>query len=234
MSDEVIRPVSVSEQVADIVRARIFEGRLAPGERIRQETLAADLGISRTPARDALRALQAEGLLTTDANGYTTVIEITRSRAEDMYRLRQVIDGFAAYQATQKGISNKMAAELQKAVDLGVSYAREGKTREFHIINSEFHMLVLKATQNEFLISHEASLVRNSSLIAFPMLARHSARMIESAEEHQRIFEAIQSGDCNAARQCAEDHITAVVEYFLNSPISDSNDYQVLAKIKSL
>ena len=86
----------------EVIREAIIDGRLAPGERLKEEELARELGLSRTPIREALAVLQAEGLVDTAPNQGATVRAHDAEDLDDLYRLRALLEGYAAGRAATK------------------------------------------------------------------------------------------------------------------------------------
>ena len=83
----------------DLIRDAILEGRIGPGDRLKEETIARDLGLSRTPVREALLLLQGEGLVESSPNRGATVRAFDADEIEEMYQLRAVLEGYAARRA---------------------------------------------------------------------------------------------------------------------------------------
>ena len=96
------------EQIVELIAERILSGELAPGTPLRQEELAAELGVSRTPLREALRVLRSDGFLTGGSGkGTLTVVSVTAERVRDIYEVRAMIDGFAA------GLASRRASDAE-------------------------------------------------------------------------------------------------------------------------
>ena len=95
----------------EVIREAIIDGRLVPGERLKEEELARELGLSRTPIREALAVLQAEGLVDTAPNRGATVREHDAEDLDDLYRLRALLEGYAASRASTN-MPSKRVAEL--------------------------------------------------------------------------------------------------------------------------
>ncbi len=89
--------------VYEALREKIIKGEFAPGQRLREEILAEDLGVGRTPVREALRRLKGSGLVEIVANRGAQVIDVTDGDLEDTYELRALLEGFAARRAAEQG-----------------------------------------------------------------------------------------------------------------------------------
>src|SRR5579864_9777932 len=101
---------NASAAATELIREAIIDGRLPPGQRLKEEELAQELGISRTPVREALLILQAEGLVTAVPNRGAVVRTYTESDLVDMYELRALLESFAAHQAAKRITEAQLAA----------------------------------------------------------------------------------------------------------------------------
>jgi DNA-binding GntR family transcriptional regulator len=132
------------EQVARYVRRLIFEGSLRPGERVPQDQVAANLGVSRIPVREALIALEREGWVTIEPHRGAFINAIDEAAVHDHYDLYGMIYGFAAQRAVLRGDPD-LANRLYKLAD---SVARSSDELEIGELSVEFHRAVLEGTQN--------------------------------------------------------------------------------------
>jgi DNA-binding GntR family transcriptional regulator len=127
---------AASRRVADHLRAEILGGRIAPGERVRQEEIAQRLGASRLPVREALRMLEAEGLVEHEANKGARVPRLGRHEVEVMYRMREQLEPLALAESlpelTDADIDelDRLQAEIEAGVDIGRFLELD---REFHL-----------------------------------------------------------------------------------------------------
>jgi DNA-binding GntR family transcriptional regulator len=202
---------SVVDHVYAAIRERIISGRLPRGSRLHQEELAAELGVSRTPVREALRRLGAEGLVQMHTNRGARVADIEGADVVSPTQARMVIEpGAARLAAARRAASDRMRAALatQRAVIPDVD-------RSFKA-NREFHLALVEASGNAFLLQFAEILW--VSRIGAPIYARQAetaARMELDADEHERIVEAIEAGDARRAETLTRRHLADALKRLL-------------------
>jgi len=181
----------------------IASGEFAPGEHLRQNDLAARLGISATPVREALRRLEAQGLLVRDPHRGVRVAEVDVEETAELYLMRAVLEGLAVEHATPRVGHRKLAAlaTIQERID---AYRAVGNLRPLRKLNFDFHTGIYRASR----------LARLSRLIdsLWPLFPWDSmwavpGRAESSAREHRAILDAIASGDPVRAGQEMRRHI---------------------------
>lgn len=128
---------SLSEKIANQLREQILTGKILPGSRILQEQLAEEFGASRLPVRDALRRLQAEGLVTIVANTGAWVSKLTKSECEDAYQIRERLEPLLLRQSVA-GITPETIAELAQLAD---QMERSNDVETFLRLDQDFHLL---------------------------------------------------------------------------------------------
>lgn len=126
-----------SLNIASQLRERILDGRLAPGERIRQEQVAEDFGASRLPVRDALRRLEADGLVTIVANTGAWVSKLTESECADAYQIRERLEPLLLKQ----GMLRLEEDEIQELEQLAKAMENAEDVESFLRLDREFHLL---------------------------------------------------------------------------------------------
>jgi DNA-binding GntR family transcriptional regulator len=184
-------------------------GELRPGVWLREEMLAASIGISRTPVREALRRFSSEGLVRLERNRGAQVVAWTREQISEIYGLRAVVEGYVAAVAARNIGEDALRkleanlAEYERAVAEGVG----GKQRAV-TLNNEFHAIVLEATGNEGLIN----LV--TGVLGLPLVRRtflrYTARdLARSVEQHRELAEALEHRDAVSAEMIMKVHIRA-------------------------
>jgi DNA-binding GntR family transcriptional regulator len=207
---------SSANAVYNALRGRFADGDLAPGERLTEAALAQELGVSRTPVREALGRLQADGLVVPTARG-VAVATLGSDEIEQIYELRAVQEGLAAAQAARRQAAGLIApAEiraLQEAADEVERAVDDGDAKRAARANMAFHRAFGRIPGNPFL---EDALHRVWDRIAVSTVSNLSdrawARTVIS--QHQEICQAIIAGDENAARQAAEEHIRAAMRIY--------------------
>ncbi|MGH3141543.1 MAG: GntR family transcriptional regulator, partial [Gaiellales bacterium] len=148
----------------EVIREAIIDGRLAPGERLKEEELARELGLSRTPIREALAVLQAEGLVDTAPNKGATVRSHDAEDLDDLYRLRALLEGYAAGRAATK-MQPEQVAELFASCERFEALA-DGDVAPLVKENMHFHSTIVEAAAS----GRVAELVRK--VIELPLVYR--------------------------------------------------------------
>lgn len=195
---------NASMTVTELVRKAIVEGRVAPGERLKEEELARELGISRTPVREALLILQAEGLVDAAPNRGATVRAHSAEDLEELYELRALLEGYAARRAARR-IDDEAIRRLEESCDRFA--ALQGATVEEIVAeNAHFHALVLEAAGSTRL----AGMVR--SVVELPLVYRsyfsYSPEQTGiSLHYHRQITAALARHDAERAELVMKEHV---------------------------
>ena len=211
---------SLAEGAYRRLRSSIVECRLAPGERLTEASIATQLKVGKTPAREALRRLVLEGLASvTPRHGYT-VAPITLRDVEELFDLRLLVEPAVAVLAAR----NREAASRSSLSRLGrVGYGRGGRNavRQFVRANTEFHEQIAHLSGNRRLAQLVVQLLSESErLINFGVLLHPQSD--RTVDEHRRLFEALRRGDEGSARRISEEHIRAARQMVVESLISDA------------
>ena len=196
----------------DTIRQRILDGSFLPGERLLEEDLAQRLGVSRTSVRDGLRRLAGEGLVRTEANRGTFVIEFTSAEVDEIFQLRAMLEGHATALAAQNGQPEHWDALAHAADEIDHQLAHPADTdaerfRQFQQSNMRFHDVILQASGSRRL----QTLTR--SLIELPLVTikQHAwpgeVRIRRSNEQHRDVIEALRARDPQLARLRVQTHI---------------------------
>lgn len=199
------------------VANRLVSGELAPGQWLRERALAETMGISRTPVREALNKLAAEGLVRLERNRGAQVVEWSRDQIVELYGLRAATEGFVASVAAQK-IDAATLRKLDANLEQYEQAIRDDDTTRARAaeLNNEFHSLVLDATGNESLV-YLVNGVLNLPLVRRTFL-RYSARDLQrSAEQHRELIEALRDRDAEAASMIMRVHIRTAQRVSLKS-----------------
>ena len=177
------------EQVADRLRAGILAHTLAPGSWIDEQALAADYGISRTPLREALKVLAAEGLVTMKLRRGAYVTEVSERDLADVYHLLALLERDAAV-AVAQGASSAQIAELEALhAELEAGIADRDR---FFAANERFHLRLLEIADNRWRLQLVADLRRVMKLNRHHSLFKQG-RLEASLKEHRRIIAAIKA-----------------------------------------
>jgi DNA-binding GntR family transcriptional regulator len=196
---------SVVDQVYTAIRERIGEGALERGARVHQEDLARQLGVSRTPVREALRRLAAEGLVEMHTNRGARVADVTRGGMRAPYEARLIIETGAARLAAQRRPPDPLS-RMRAAI--GAQRRAIPNIRASFEANREFHLALVDAAGNEFLSSFAKTLwVARIGEAIYESQAEGREQMRSDADEHEQILVAIERGDARRAESLTRRHI---------------------------
>jgi DNA-binding GntR family transcriptional regulator len=197
---------SVVDQAYIAIRDRIDDGRLARGTRLHQEDLAAELGVSRTPVREALRRLAAEGRVELLTNRGARVADIDLAAMPEPYEARLVIEPGAAALAARRGLSASQSRRLGAAI--AAQRAGAGDMQRSFAANRDFHLGLVEASGNTLLLQFAEHLwVARIGAAIYERQAETRERMLLDADEHQAILEAVERGDARKAESLARKHV---------------------------
>lgn len=193
------------EEVAELLRQRIFKRELEPGSWIDELKIAEDYGISRTPLREALKVLAAEGLVTMKVRRGAYVTEVNEKDLADVYHLLSLLESDAAGVVATRA-SPEQLKELQALHEKLEAAARGKPDRErFFEINERFHMRLLEIADNRWRDQMVADLRKVMKLNRHNSLLK-SGRIEESLAEHRAIMAALLAHDPGAAAQKMQEH----------------------------
>jgi DNA-binding GntR family transcriptional regulator len=211
---------SIAERAYQRLRLAIVECRLAPEQRLTEASVAQQLQVGKTPAREALRRLVLEGLArVTPRHGYT-VAPITLRDVQELFDLRLLVEPAAAALASGN-LEAALMSRLKRLSQVGYGEGGRDSVRKFVRANTEFHMQIAHLSGNHRIAQLAAQLLSESErLINFGVLLHPQSE--RTVDEHRRLFEALASGDANSARQIAEEHIRATRQMVVESLISDT------------
>jgi DNA-binding GntR family transcriptional regulator len=202
MSALSLSPRALYEEVAELLRQRIFNRELAPGSWIDEMKLAEEYGISRTPLREALKVLAAEGLVTMKVRRGAYVTEVSEKDLADVYHLLSLLESDAAGVVAQRATDAQIAElqSLHKQLE-----AAAGNREKFFAANERFHMRLLEIAGNRWRDQMVADLRKVMKLNRHNSLLK-SGRVKESMLEHRAIMEALGRRDAKAAVKKMQEH----------------------------
>ena len=194
---------SLSKVVGEKIRGQILDGKLRPGERLVEDKLSAELGVSRVPVREALRELSAEGLVRLERHRGASVTEITPQMVADLVEVRALLEGLNARLAAQRH-DPEIVRLLGEVLKRGNAAADSGSPEQLARLNAEFHERLAEASRNSVLSDVMRGLRERTSL-AFALNGRSRAR--EDWQEHAGILAAVIAGDGELAALLATRHV---------------------------
>ena len=208
MSAVTLTPRALYEEVAELLRQRIFAAELEPGSWIDEMRLAEEYGISRTPMREALKVLAAEGLVTMKVRRGAYVTEVNEKDQRDVYHLLALLESDAAGVVAEKATKGELQdlqhlhAELSSAVD---------DREKFFEINERFHMRLLEIANNRWRDQMVADLRKVMKLNRHNSLFKQG-RLEESLKEHQAIMDALLERNTQASVDSMKAHFANGLE----------------------
>lgn len=211
------RPTPLGEEVYNAIYAQLMSREIAPGGRISVDRLVRELGVSQTPIREALSRLEAEGLVVkTHLIGYSAANQMDRSRLEQLYELRLLLEPHAAARAALSMTDEartaliKLAAEMEagSGEPVAEAYGR------FAQLDGQFHDLIAHAGGNELIQETLASLHTHVHLFR---LFYHARVTSDAISEHRNIIAAMQSRDAEATQQAMRIHIERSRDRFMKA-----------------
>lgn len=207
---EVTDKFSLRGRVFHKLREDILSGKYKQNEELREVAIATELGVSRTPVREAIRQLELEGLVNLIPNKGAYVTGITIKDVKDIYVIRSYLEGLCAKWATEF-ITEQQLCELEENIYLSEFHAEKEHYDQVLELDNRFHQLLYDASGSKILdhvlsdFHHYVQRVRKIS-IATP------ERALKSNEEHRKIVEAIRERDEGQAESLANEHIMNTME----------------------
>ena len=200
---KVLSRVTVRDSACSVLRRMILEGGLPAGQPLHQGSLATQLGISRTPLREALQTLSAEGLITFDPNGTAYVVAPSVEALMEIYSIRQVLEILAGRAAVEH-ITESQLAQAEVILD-----AMEGVTDalEWANFNAAFHRVIYDAAGKPQLFEL-IEILRNRAKLYVILLAADLKNAAHAAAEHRAMLEALRQRDADGMDALIRSHLT--------------------------
>ncbi|MBD2070188.1 GntR family transcriptional regulator [Leptolyngbya sp. FACHB-671] len=198
---------STPDLIADALREAIVQGVFQEGQSLRQDEIAAQFGVSRIPLREALRQLEAEGLVLLSPNRGATVAIMSPAEAQEIGEIRVALESLAL----QLAIPKLTEADLQKAADILEKTDRETDVGRWAKLNWEFHAVLYGAGDRPRLLSLIKTLHVNIDRYIRLQMAKMNY-LEKSQQEHQQILDACRKGDSKTAVRLLKRHIETAGE----------------------
>ena len=198
------KSTSLADQVFDKLENDIIQGVYAKGEILTELRLAEQLGVSRTPIREALRRLEHERLIEDTGKG-SLVLGITDNDLEDIMSIRERTEGLAAYYDTIN-MTDECRKELSHIVDLQDFYYAKGDSEHLRQVDDEFHSLICRLSRRTVLVDTLIPLHRKTR--RYRRIAMEDRqRSGKTMKEHRAMYDAIMSGNAELAMELTTQHI---------------------------
>ena len=208
-------PASRTELVAAAIKQAILEGDLLPGQQIVERELAAALGVSKTPVREALKTLVGTGLVSVHPYHGVTVRRVDRGMVQSLYQVRSLLEPAAIALAVPYQDEETLTAARTSFETAAAAAAAEEWPR-LSLLNRDFHALLYARCPNPLLISILEGLRDQVALAAVTAWARQPTWDTE-ASEHEAILQAVTHGQAERAEVLARRHLVASVDRLLSS-----------------
>lgn len=197
---------SLSVKVFEVLEREILNGTYSPGDQLVESKISSELGVSRTPVREALKQLELDSLVTTIPNKGTFVVGISTDDIKDIYTIRIAIEGISAMWAAER-IGEEQIKELENLVELQEFYSAKNEILQIVQLDTKFHEIIYDVSGSRTL---------RDTLKSFHMHVKRAretsflsaGRTKTAVEEHREIFEAIASRNGELAKAIMEKHIT--------------------------
>ena len=216
-----------TEILVSEIEKLIVNGSMVPGQRLDEMVLAKKYGVSRTPVREAIRALAAIGLVQNTGNQGSQVAKLSISMLIEMFELMAVLEGMCAQLAARRATKNQLF-EMQKTHELLEKTFEKGTHKEFYNVNLQFHDLLYNASHTQYLAEETLRLRRRLSPYRMRVTFQ-PGRMNSTLEEHNKILIAIKKGESELAKNEAISHLRLIgndLEDFIASVSSSTkSDY---------
>lgn len=201
------KSISIADQIFEQLEKDILTGKYPRGEVLSELRLSSELGVSRTPVREAIRRLEQERILEDSSRG-AVVVGISREDMLDMYEIRLRVEGLAARRAAEH-ISEEELAEMREILELQSFYiAKSGGDNSDQIKNldSRFHELLYKSSGSKAFQDTLGSMHKKMTKYRKASVSKHS-RAVESLREHTAILEALSAHDPEKAERLTMEHV---------------------------
>ena len=207
---EVTDKYSLRGRVFNKIREDILSGKYSQNEELKETSIGSELGVSRTPVREALRQLELEGLVNIIPNKGAYVNGISEKDIHDIYIIRSYLEGLCARWACEH-ITQEQIDELEEIVYLSEFHAKKEHHEQIVELDNKFHQLIYDASDSKILnhvlsdFHHYVQRIRKITLSS-------DNRAANSNKEHTAILDAIRQRDCEKAEFLAHEHIMNTIK----------------------
>ena len=197
---------SLHDEVAAQLRDRIFDGELLPGSFLDEASLAEQMRISRTPLREALKVLTAEGLVRHEPRRGSFVNEATEKDLDEIFPVIALLEGRCAYEAARNATDADLQA-LEALHDKLNRHARARRINDYYAVNFTIHEAIIALADNRWLAQVIGDLRKIVKLARLQQL-HAPGRLEQSLTEHMALFAALKARDAEGAEAAMRTHLT--------------------------
>jgi len=198
--------VSLTEEIENIIRQRILKGQYGIGERIKENQVAEELKVSRTPIREAFKQLEKEGLIQSIPNRGSFAMGFTKQDIQDIYEVRAAVEMLAVERAISR-ISGDELNAMQETFDLMEFYTKKKESKKMLELNRTFHRIIYNATGSRFLSqilkSYEGYVEQTRKVTVYC-----DKNLNQILKEHGEILEAMKDRDLGKALEKTSAHLS--------------------------
>lgn len=195
------------DTVIEAITEGVKDGRYAPGQRLVEADLTQELGVSRGPLREALGRLASEGVIEIEPYRGAIVRRLTRADLEDLFQVREVLEGEAARLAAGHVDDSDNRGRLVAAMTKARELRGRGDVAAYIDENTRFHELIVEMTESQLLARLIPQLQVHAFRLLFRQLLMDRAAMEQSIAEHEAVVEAVLAGDGRAAERAMRRHV---------------------------
>ena len=205
------------EMVYEELKMQILKGSIIPGTRMMEVELAEEMGVSRTPIREAIRKLEKEGLVTIEPRRGAYASMISTEDMVEILEVRQDLEGLAAYFAADRMTKNQME-ELKQVSNSYNAAVKEGNMEAMIKHDTRFHHIIVESCRNKILVQMIEQLQELVLRVRY-IYYDNFKRAENMPEEHEAIVAAIAEGDADKARAAADIHIERLKELVIKEGV---------------
>lgn len=220
VKQEVTDKYSLRGRVFNRLREDILSGKFEEHEELKEVAIGEELGVSRTPVREAFRQLELEGLIQIIPNKGAYVTGITQKDVKDIYMIRSLLEGLCARWATEH-ITEEQMEEMEENVYLAEFHAQKGHLEQLAELDNRFHDILYEAC-NSKILEHQLKDFHQYVLRVRKKTLSSAKRGPKSNEEHKQIMEAIKAGNAGLAEQLANRHMINAYENMVKSGLDEA------------
>ncbi len=220
VKQEVTDKYSLRGRVFHKLRDDILSGKYAEHEELKEVAIGEEMGVSRTPVREAFRQLELEGLIQIIPNKGAYVTGITEKDVKDIYMIRSLLEGLAAKWATEN-ITKEQMEEMEENVYLAKFHAEKGHMEQLAELDGRFHEIMYEAC-NSKMLEHQLKDFHQYVLRVRKKTLSNVNRGSASNHEHELIMEAIKAKDGNLAEQLANRHMINAYENMVKNGLHEA------------
>ena len=189
------------------IKARIIDGTYAGGTLISEGQAALDLGVSRTPVREAFLRLAAEGLLRLFPKRGALVVPVTTAEIRDVLQARGLVEGWACAQIAASRAAPALVSELRACLEQQRTATADGDQRSVREADHAFHHAIVRHAGNELFTAFHAGLRDRQLRMGAWAVPGHPQRLESILAEHEQLIRLLAEGDASGARRCSDEHL---------------------------